>query len=167
MSLSEHTTTFNIRSATATDIQNLNWALEVLACELGDKYRANTTILSDACLGPNATCFGLIAQKASITIGAALVSPVFSTTNGSSGIYVSDLWVSASARGSGIGRALLRTSAKIGASKWKSEFVKLTVYADNTDAAQFYDRLGFSRAKRDRTCLLSGVELASLIGDAN
>lgn len=75
--------------------------------------------------------------------------------------------ISASARGSGIGRALLRTSAKIGASKWKSEFVKLTVYADNTDAAQFYDRLGFSRAKRDRTCLLSGVELASLIGDAN
>ena len=163
MSPSDTATNFDIRPVTQADVSALAWALEQLSADLGDPHRTDTATLAAACLGPGGACRGLIARNAGTTAGAALISPVFSTTYGAVGIYVSDLWVTAQARGSGLGRALLGAAARLGADTWQASFLKLTVYAENTDAARFYDRLGFRTAARDRSCLLSGAEFSSLM----
>ncbi len=95
-------------------------------------------------------------------VGAALVSPVFSTSKGAAGVYVSDLWVAASTRGSGLGRRLLREVATFGESRWRARFLKLTVYADNARARAFYEHLGFAFAEADQTMLLAGREFETL-----
>lgn len=162
MSNSDTAAVFEIRPVTMADVPALAHALEQLSFDLGDPHRTDTRTLAAACLGPGAACRGVIAQHAGATTGAALISPVFSTTYGSVGVYVSDLWVAADVRGSGLGRALLAAAARLGADTWQASFLKLTVYAENTDAAKFYERLGFRTATRDRSCLLSGTEFASL-----
>lgn len=167
MSPSDAETAFDIGPVTALDIDTLAWALEQLSADLGDTHQTDVSTLAATCLGPDAACRGLIAKDAGNTVGAVLVSPVFSTTHGSAGVYVSDLWVATSVRGSGLGRALLSATAQLGAETWQARFLKLTVYADNTNAAKFYNRLGFSTAERDRSCFLSGTDFATLMGDGN
>lgn len=157
---------FDIHPVTKPHVGALAWALEQLSADLGDTYRADPGTLASACLGPNAPCRGLIARGAGKTIGASLISPVFSTIYGSTGMYVSDLWVAADARGSGLGHKLIGAAARLGADVWQAKFLKLTVYADNASAARFYNRLGFNMAERDRSCLLDGSEFAHLIGGA-
>lgn len=154
---------FDIRPVTARTLDALAWALERLAEDLEDDYRAAPETLAAACFGPSAACRGLIARRGGDTIGAALMSPVFSTSYGTTGVYVSDLWVDARARGTGLGKALLGAASRLGRDTWQAGFVKLTVYEDNAEAASFYDRLGFATAERDRARLLSGAPYRSLM----
>lgn len=147
------------------DIADLARALEALSGDMDDTHRATVTVLAHACFGEGAACHGLLARRDGAVIGAALVSPVFSTTYGAAGAYVSDLWVADAARGQGMGRALLRAVAGFAWEKWRARFLKLTVYAENTGARAFYDRLGFDMAERDLTCLLAAGAFDDLLGD--
>ena len=147
------------------DIVDLSHALEALSAHMGDSHHATEDALSLACLGVPPACHGLLARDGETVIGAALVSPVFSTTFGAAGAYVSDLWVGDVARGQGLGRALLRAAAEFASEEWQACFLKLTVYAENTAARAFYDRLGFDMAERDLTCLLAAKAFDDLMGD--
>ncbi|KZY47523.1 hypothetical protein A3731_29740 [Roseovarius sp. HI0049] len=140
-------------------------SLEALSAHMGDTHRATEDVLARACLGDWPVCHGLLARHRGAVVGAALVSPIFSTTLGAAGGYVSDLWVSETARGQGLGRSLLRAVAGFARETWQARFLKLTVYAENTAARAFYDRLGFDMAGRDRTCLLRAEAFDDLLGD--
>lgn len=144
-----------IRAAGSGDMGRLADALHALSRDIGDTHRATGDALAAACAGAVPACHGLLAEGEGGLAGAALVSPVFSTTQGAAGAYVSDLWVAAPWRGTGLGRRILGAAADLGRERWQARFLKLTVYADNAAARAFYDRLGFAVAERDRSCLLS------------
>jgi len=138
----------------------LNAALTRLSADLGDRHVATEAALTMACTGPRPACYGFLAGPG--PEGAALAAPLFSTTRGMAGLYVSDLWVAAEARGTGLGRRLLAHVARFGADNWGAGFLKLSVYDDNADALAFYGRLGFSGIPRDRVLMLAGAALADL-----
>ena len=162
MSLSE---TIGISRVGPEDILDLAIALEALSSDMGDTHRATAEVLTRACLGDAPACHGLLAREGGAVLGAALASPVFSTTCGAAGVYVSDLWVADTARGTGLGRTLLRAVADFAVHRWQARFMKLTVYEENTSARAFYDRLGFDMAERDLTCLLTADAFDDLLGD--
>lgn len=162
MSPSERIQITTVRS---DDVAELAHALEALSHDIGDVHRASEEVLRRACLGDDPACHGLLARKDGVVVGAALVSPVFSTTFGAAGAYVSDLWVADAARDQGLGRSLLQAAARFAGVTWQARFLKLTVYAENTGARAFYDRLGFDMAERDLTCLLAAGAFDDLLGD--
>ncbi len=155
-----------IKLAGSEDMKLLSLALEELSKELGDHHRADADSLTAACHGPNPGCHGLLATEAGVPVGAALVSPVFSTTKGTLGVYVSDLWVAEEMRGKGLGRRLLSNVVAFGAERWGATFLKLTVYADNAAARAVYVSLGFRQATQHQTFLLDGPDLERLNGEA-
>ena len=152
-----------IRPAGPGDMPALHRALCRLSDDLGDAHRADVAALDRACAGPAPAAYGFLAGPG--PEGAALASPLFSTTRGVAGVYVSDLWVADGRRGTGLGRRLLAHVARFGAGRWGAGFLKLSVYAENADALAFYDRLGFDRADRDRTLLLGGDAFDTLMRD--
>lgn len=139
-------------------------ALNRLSDDLGDTHKTGANELAAACLDPSPVCHGFLAISGDALLGAALVSPIFSTTKGAMGVYVSDLWVDPALRGKGLGRRLLRKVALFGTTRWNANFLKLTVYSDNTKARHFYQKLGFQMAEKDQSFFLAGPQMKSLTG---
>lgn len=144
-------------------IDLLDAALRQLALALGDPYFAHPATLARAVCGPNAPFLGLLAIHNNKLMGAALASPIFSTSQGGAGIFVSDLWVSKNARGLGLGRRLLAATLEEGVRRNTGSFLKLTVYHDNPGARAAYDRLGFIASADETNMVLKGVALETLI----
>ena len=162
MSISE---TLTIRAAGLGDMTQLGNALTNLSVDLGDTHRTDTTTLAAACHGENSVCHGLLALSDNEAVGAVLVSPLFSTTRGTAGAYVTDLWVSRALRGTGLGGRLLGAAARHALAHWNARFLKLMVYEDNKDARAFYDRLGFGHQRRDQVMILGGVSFDNLLDE--
>ena len=160
-----------ISPATAADVGALDAALRRLSADMGDPHRASQDILATALSGPDPACHALLARPvlavAGTTdqaIGAALFAPLFSTTRGMAGAYVSDLWVAPERRGTGLGVMLLAAVRDQTARRWGAGFLRLGVYADNTRARAFYDRLGFRPSADETVLTLAGPALAALKG---
>jgi ribosomal protein S18 acetylase RimI-like enzyme len=134
-------------------------ALQSLARDLDDPFRMGAATLEAALFGPSPRGLALLAGGA----GAVLAQPTFSTSLGGTVTFVSDIWVSSGARGTGLGRRLLAAAAREGAARWQSVALRLTVYQDNMGARAFYDRLGFVVREADRNALLSGDALTRLM----
>lgn len=131
------------RIATGADLQTVDNLLRRLAQDLDDPYRASLDGLQHALFSQSPSCFALLAEQGGRPCGIGLAAPVFSTMRGGCGVYVSDLWVDDHCRGQGIGVGLLSGIADHAASIWQALFLKLAVYADNTQAQKFYENLGF------------------------
>lgn len=153
---------FEIRSAQLADMPLLNTALEFLSSDLGDTHRTSSEDLVAACFGDMPSCHGIIATRAELLVGAVLLSPVFSTSLGVAGAYVSDLWVAPDTRSQGLGPRLLSHAAEHGADRWNAAYLKLTAYASNWRARGFYEGLGFRLAEQDQSFLLTGRNFQSL-----
>lgn len=89
--------------------------------------------------GPVAEC--LIGLIDDVPQGFAIFFPNFSTWVGRSGIYLEDLFVRPAARGSGLGKALLREIARIAVAR-NCGRVEWSVLDWNTPAIGFYKSLG-------------------------
>ncbi|QCO55699.1 GNAT family N-acetyltransferase [Pseudorhodobacter turbinis] len=139
---------------TTADIPLLHEALTRLSQDLGDQHLASLSALTAAA----PTWRALLAVDHS-PIGALLATPLFSTTRGGMGLYISDLWVSEEARGQGVGQRLLAAALQ----EWDPAFVKLSVYDANLRGQQFYERVGFS-AQDETNMILNGVALDRLKG---
>jgi ribosomal protein S18 acetylase RimI-like enzyme len=154
----------SIRLAGPEDAEKLHWALARLSADLGDPHLALSEDLLRHGFGEAPAFFALLAEEAGTdaVVGAALVSPVFSTSRGGAGLYISDLWVAASARGEGLGPKLLSAALNHAPANWSVRFLKLAVYDDNPAARAFYDRLGFEANPRETHLTLSGSSLEDL-----
>ncbi len=130
----------------ADDLARLEVALRTLSADIGEAYATDSATLAQAVLGAQPCAHGLLALRGDQTLGAALYSPVFSTVRGAAGVYVSDLWVGAQARGHGLGARLLAQVAREGAARWQATWLKLAVYDHSHSAQHFYHRLGFAPA---------------------
>lgn len=155
----------SIRPVEKPDLPLLDAALRALSRDLGDDHPADLTLLERALFGPCPACCALIAGETPETVsGAVVFSPVLSTTLAATGVYVSDLWVAPTTRGSGLGRDLLAQAARQAGAKWGAEFLKLAVYDTSDAARRFYDRLGFAARGGETTLLLNQSGLDALKG---
>lgn len=141
------------------DVALLHAALTRLSDDLGDKHMASLPALTEAGFGSDPSWRAVLATREKAPVGALLASPLFSTTRGGVGLYVSDLWVDKSERGQGLGRRLLAAALH----EWQPVFVKLSVYDDNANARAFYARSGFA-AQNETNMILHGAALDRLKG---
>ncbi|GAB4518994.1 MAG: GNAT family N-acetyltransferase [Roseibium sp.] len=154
--------TISITRTGREDTGRLHEALKRLSADLGDHHVASAEDLLRHGFSEPPAFFALLATRSGETVGALLASPVFSTTRGGAGLYVSDLWVAEEARGAGLGTRLLAAALDLAPATWTVTFLKLAVYHDNSDARRFYERLGFV-ARTDETVLdLQGPALDNL-----
>jgi ribosomal protein S18 acetylase RimI-like enzyme len=147
----------------AQDLARLEAGLRALSADIAEDYATDSTTLARAVLGAEPAAYGMLALQGDLTLGAALYSPVFSTVRGAAGVYVSDLWVSADARGQGLGARVLAHVALNGAARWQARWLKLAVYDHSTASRQFYQRIGFEPATGMQDMRLGPQRVAELI----
>ncbi|RFU13321.1 GNAT family N-acetyltransferase [Rhodobacteraceae bacterium W635] len=155
-----------IRPVGAAEMPLLDTALRALSEDLGDPHRADVAALCAAATGPCPAFHALLAVSGDAARGAVLFSPCFSTVRGIAGLYVSDLWVSRAARGTGLGRGLLAAAAARAHRLWNAGYLRLDVYDDSAGAQGFYDRLGLAPMAGQRTLALAGDGFDRLKGEA-
>ncbi len=145
-----------IRPAEERDLASLDVALSTLSREIGDPHNSGTDTLARALFGTPPSTWARVADGSDGFAGAVLFSPVFSTVRGGPGLYVSDIWVDAAARGAGLGVMLLREAAETAASLWGAGFMRLSVHDDNMRARGFYRKLGFTPIVGESVMILTG-----------
>ena len=131
-------------------------ALSALSRELGDPHTAGQRALERALFGASPSAWANVADGPDGIAGVVLFGPVFSTVRGGPGVFVSDLWVDAAARGNGIGRALLSSAAESGAALWGAGFMRLSVHDSNARAHDIYRDLGFEPITGETVMVLMG-----------
>jgi GNAT superfamily N-acetyltransferase len=125
---------------------------------------ATEDLLREALFGPRVAAECVIAELAGQAVGFALFFHNFSTFLGRHGLYLEDLFVRPSARGLGVGKALLSHLARIavergcGRSEW-------SVLDWNTPAIGFYRSLGAEPLTEWTVFRLRGEALSRLAGD--
>jgi GNAT superfamily N-acetyltransferase len=102
----------------------------------------------------------LIAEVDRKAVGFALFFPNNSTWEGKPGIYIEDIFVDESIRGTGVGRQLIAAVAKIAHSRGCAR-IDLAVLNWNP-ARGFYHRLGFRHAEPWQIFRLAADELRAL-----
>jgi GNAT superfamily N-acetyltransferase len=133
----------SIRPATPADAALIHQFILDLADyeKLLDTVEATQADTAAALFGPKARAFADIAELDGQPVGFALWFYNYSTFVGRHGIYLEDLFVRPSARGSGAGKALLANLAKrcvdegLGRLEW-------SVLDWNAPSIAFYDSLG-------------------------
>lgn len=153
---SETRTSLRIEIVTPDMLGAVDHGLRSLSEVLGDPHRAGLAELRSALFGTYPSAVGLLARSDDEALGVALFSPVMSTSLGVAGAYVSDLWVSEAARGTGLGQSLLAAVARHANRLWQARFIKLISYGENHLALGFYDRLGFEAKDRETVLALTG-----------
>lgn len=151
-----------IREAKAVDAARLNAALRQLSDDLGDAHNASDADILKYGFGALPTFRAVLAEKGADIVGAAMFSPIFSTTRGGPGLYVSDLWALGTYRGEGLGRKLLQAACR--ASGTETCFLKLAVYSKSTAAQGFYHHLGFQVCQDEKQLILEGKSFINLRG---
>lgn len=155
-----------IRPARPEDVPILDAALRALSADLGDSHRATPAGLLAAGYGGTPAFRALLALDGQAVVGAAVFSPLYSTTRGHPGAYVSDLWVAGAARGAGLGPRLLAAVRDEAQRLWGAGFIRLAVYSGNPRALAFYERLGFAARAGEVGMILEGAALHRIGGDA-
>ena len=153
-----------IRLAEAADAARLNAALRELSKDMDDTHLASDEAIKAAGFGESPSFFALIAECEGAVVGVALFSSFYSTTRGTSGVFVSDLWVSKKQRGSGVGRNLLASVCDVAAKKWQCSCLRLNVYRDNHNAIAAYEKLGFDTDHNESVMTLNAKQFNTLMG---
>ncbi len=128
----------------------------------------NVKVTEDAirrdAFGPNRRVEALIAEIDRKPVGFTLFFPNYSTWEGKPGLYIEDIFVEESARGSGIGRKIIAAVAKIAQSRGCAR-IDLAVLNWNP-ARGFYNRIGFRYAEPWQIFRLASAELGALSTEA-
>jgi len=143
--------------------------IHALICELADYEKLRHTVaateddLRAALFGPKPCCEALVGSVADadgnqVDLGFALYFQNYSTFVGRPGLYLEDLYVRPSARGVGLGKALLQRLAAIAVERGCGR-VEWTALDWNEPAIKFYEGLGARQMSEWRLFRLSGEEL--------
>jgi GNAT superfamily N-acetyltransferase len=105
----------SIRSATVADLSLIAQFIRDLAAyeKLSHEVRFDEASLGERLFGPHPYAEVIIGEIDGAPQGFALFFHNFSTFEGKPGIYLEDLFVRPEARGSGLGKALLRHLAQL------------------------------------------------------
>ena len=164
--MTEIQTDFEIRQA---DLKDLPVILELIRAlaeyeHLSGEVVATEELLEVTLFGLNSPAEVQIAFDKKQTLGFALYFRTFSTFLGRPGIYLEDLYVRESARGKGVGKALLRRAAQrtreIGGGR-----LEWSVLNWNEPSIKFYQKMGASPLNEWTMFRMTGEELEKLADD--
>ena len=156
-------TDFEIRQA---DLEDLPVILELIKAlaeyeHLSGEVVATEELLEVTLFGLNSPAEVQIAFDKKQTLGFALYFRTFSTFLGRPGIYLEDLYVRESARGIGVGEALLRRTAQrtreIGGGR-----LEWSVLNWNAPSIKFYQKMGASPLTEWTMFRVTGEKLENL-----
>lgn len=141
-----------IRIAVAADAEDIARMVRALAAGNGESHKVRSQAGDFARHGfGEAPAFqALIAERGDEALGLSLWFCNFSSWRGDIGIYLQDLYVDDSQRGTGLGRRLLIETARRGRDSGASH-LRLSVSNSNSGARTFYERLGLEY--RDDECI--------------
>ena len=111
--------------------------LHALVAEDKGSIASTVETLTQAAFGTPRLLHGVIHPE-----GMALYYPDYSTHRGEPGLYIQDLYVAPTARGTGLARALI--AASMTHQTWRAQYVTLGVSPDNARATAFYRKTGFT-----------------------
>jgi GNAT superfamily N-acetyltransferase len=111
--------------------------------------------------GARPTCECLIGEQDGQPQGFALFFHNFSTFLCRKGLYLEDLFVRPAARGTGLGKLLLKRLAQIAVERDCGRF-EWSVLDWNVDAQAFYQRMGATMLPDWRICRVTGDALQAL-----
>ena len=153
-----------IRPALPEDVPVLRQLVGELAAyeREPDAVRATEDDLTRA-LFVERTCSAHVALRADEVVGFALWYPTFSTWEGRPGLWLEDLFVRPEARGTGLGRDLLRALAQVCVQRGWTRF-EWWVLDWNEPALGFYRSLGALPQSDWTTYRLDGDALRRLAG---
>tara|TARA_Y100001949_G_scaffold63164_1_gene53529 strand:+ start:2938 stop:3432 length:495 start_codon:yes stop_codon:yes gene_type:complete len=161
--MTEIQTDFEIRQA---DLEDLPVILELIKAlaeyeHLSGEVVATEELLEVTLFGLNSPAEVQIAFDKKQTLGFALYFRTFSTFLGRPGIYLEDLYVRESARGKGVGKALLRRTAQrtseIGGGR-----LEWSVLNWNEPSIKFYQKMGASPLNEWTMFRVTGEKLEKL-----
>jgi GNAT superfamily N-acetyltransferase len=155
--------TISIRPATATDLPLIAQFIRDLADyeKLADEVRFDEVVLGDRLFGARPYAEVLIGEIDGVAQGFALFFHNFSTFEGRPGIYLEDLFVRPEARGSGLGKALLKALAALAVAR-NCARLEWWVLDWNDPAIQFYKKLGAKPMDEWTTFRVDGDALQEL-----
>ncbi|HMB60532.1 MAG TPA: GNAT family N-acetyltransferase, partial [Xanthomonadales bacterium] len=81
---------------------------------------------------------------------------------GRRGVYVQDLYVAPSERGTGLGRKLMAETARVAAEQGAT-YLRLSVDRSNESAQAFYNGIGLHPARNELIFKVTGKDFQSLI----
>lgn len=152
-----------IRPATPADVG----AIFALMLELAEfeklthLFVATEAGVHDALFGEQRAAEALVAEAGGRIVAYALFFHNFSTFLGRRGLYLEDLYVQPSQRGSGLGRAMLQRLAAIAVERQCGRF-EWTVLDWNQNAIDFYEKMGAIVLPDWRVVRMTGDSLTQL-----
>jgi len=134
---------FTIRKATTEDAALiLHFITELAIYEKAEhEVIATTEDIQNTLFGEYSSAHALICELDGEPIGFAVYFYNYSTWLGRNGLYLEDLYITASQRGSGAGKALLKYLANIAVEQGCGRF-EWSVLDWNTPAIDFYQSIG-------------------------
>ena len=106
-----------------------------------DAVETTEQMLHDALFGSGAVASAHVAEQDGEVVGFAVWFVTFSTWKGRPGLWLEDLFIRPSARGTGLGQALLATLAQVCVDRGYARF-EWWVLDWNTSAQGFYGSVG-------------------------
>jgi GNAT superfamily N-acetyltransferase len=157
--------TLSIRPATFADLPLIAQFIRDLAEyeRLGNEVRFDEAALGDRLFGERPYAEVLIGEIDGVPQGFALFFHNFSTFEGKPGVYLEDLFVRPEARGSGLGKALLKRLAEIAVERDCAR-LEYWVLDWNEPSIAFYKSLGAKMMDEWTVMRIDGAALDSLAG---
>jgi len=154
-----------IRAAEARDVGAILALMRELADfeKLTHLFVATEDDLADALFGPRPSAEALVAERDGATVGYALFFHNYSTFLGRRGLYLEDLYVQPSQRGTGLGTAMLKRLAALAVERRCARF-EWSVLDWNQPAIDFYQKMGATVMPDWRIVRMTGDALATLAG---
>jgi GNAT superfamily N-acetyltransferase len=155
-----------IRPATPADVQAIHRLIVELAIyeKEPDAVKATHADLHAALFGQRPAAECVLAEVNGEAVGLALFFTNFSTWTGKPGLYLEDLFVMPTARGQGLGKALLVHLAGIAVARGYARF-EWSVLDWNAPAIGFYKALGARPMDEWTVMRVDGDALAELAAD--
>jgi GNAT superfamily N-acetyltransferase len=157
-----------IRAARPADIALIMaFVFELAAYErLSHAVDGSEAMMAEALFGPSPRVFCDLAEVSGVAEGFAVWFYNFSTFRGRHGIFLEDLYVRPSARGRGVGKALLERLAARCCNEGLAR-LEWAVLDWNAPAIEFYRAKGATILEDWRICRVSGEALSRLAGSAD
>jgi GNAT superfamily N-acetyltransferase len=152
-----------IRPATPADVAAMHALMYELAVfeKLTHLFVATPEGVHDALFGARPSSEAMVAERDGRIVGYALYFHNFSTFLGRRGLYLEDLYVQPSERGTGLGTLMLRRLAALAVERQCGRF-EWTVLDWNQPAIDFYQKMGATVLPDWRVVRITGDALQQL-----
>jgi len=151
-----------LRLAQARDAATIHRLIQDLARSLGSLEQVSSTPLDFQRAATDPADFvALLAERGAQAVGLCLYFYSFSSWRGRRGVYVQDIYVADSERGTGLGRRLMAEAARRAAAAGAS-YLRLAVDRENQAAQDFYRSIGMQQAHRECIFMARGDAFEAL-----